>query len=147
MSGLDVYFAASISGGRQRQPVMQHIVEVLKRRGHRVLSEHVAEPKVLELEQRHSHAEIYRRDMAWIHACDLMVAEVSTPSLGVGYEICSALQWQKPVICLCEAGVFLTAMLGGNDSGWLRVLRYQQVADIEAKLVEGLDWAKGKQQR
>jgi hypothetical protein len=77
----------------------------------------------------------------------MMVAEVSTPSLGVGYEVCTALHWQKPALCLCETGVFLTAMPNGNDSPWLRVLRYQDVDEIEALLVKGLDWAKGERPR
>lgn len=140
--GLKIYFAASISGGRQRQPIMQRIVDALKQDGHHVLSEHVANPNVRQLEKGISQQEIYSRDMAWIRECDLMVAEVSTPSLGVGYEICSALHWQKPVICLCDAEVFLTAMLNGNDSRFLRVLRYQKALEIEALLLKGLGWVK-----
>ncbi len=135
---MNIYFAASISGGRQRQPVMANIVEQLQNLGYVVLNKHIAQPDVLEYEAEYTPQQIFRRDLAWIRACQAMVAEVSTPSLGVGYEISYALQQGKPVLCLCEANVFLTAMLTGNDSPGLKIVRYQSHADIRALLQQYL---------
>jgi hypothetical protein len=69
---------------------------------------------------------IYSRDMHWLDRADALVAEVSAPSLGVGYEISHALHVCKiPVLCLVHAGVQnLSAMIAGNTSPGMRLERY-----------------------
>ena len=68
---------------------------------------------------------IYDRDMAWLKECDMVVAEVTNPSLGVGYELAMAEVWKKPILCLYrpESGKSLSAMIAGNSA--LKVLEYQ----------------------
>ena len=54
---------------------------------------------------------------AYIKACDALIAEISTPSHGVGYEIGYALNLDKPVLCLHRRGVSIVcplAEMGGN---------------------------------
>ncbi len=125
---MNIYFAASIRGGRDLLPTYQTIVEHLRHTGHTVLSENVAFETMAE--QGISDEEIYRQDTAWLDACDAVVAEVTTPSLGVGYEIGYALhKAQKPVLCLCQEGTHLSAMLQGNTDPNLRIVLYTDVAD------------------
>lgn len=131
--GRAVYLCGAIRGGRQMQPVYAALVEFLQRSGYRVLTAHVAAPDVLEREQSASAAEIYRRDMEWLASCDLVVAEVSVPSLGVGVEISTARHLGKPVICLCREDVSLSAMVAGDPG--LRLIRYREV-DEAARLLE-----------
>jgi len=64
-----------------------------------------------------------------IEACDAMIAEVSRPSLGVGYEIATALQLRRPVLCLCDKEVFLTRMLTGNTAPNLKIIFYSHEAE------------------
>lgn len=142
---MKVYFAASISGGRARQPVMQLIVEHLKKMGFEVLSDHIARPDVLKHEANFSPQHIFARDLKWIQESDFLVSEVSTPSLGVGYEICYALKIPKPVICLCEEKQFLSAMLTGNDAGHLEILRYSSLEEIPKLLTTHLKQFKQQQ--
>ena len=123
---MKVYFGGSIAGGRQYLESYQKIVTYLKSVGHLVLTEHVARPDVLELEEKITPEQIYTRDIQWLRQCDCMIAEVSTPSLGVGYEICYALRLNKPVLCLYQAGVFLTRMLVGDTSDGLLVKAYEK---------------------
>ncbi len=100
-----IYFAGAITGGRENLPIYQHIVSRLKSLGCLVPTEHVADPRVLEQEGSLAARFIYERDVRWILESDAMVAEVSTPSLGVGYEICCALHQSKPVLCLYREGL------------------------------------------
>ena len=74
------------------------------------MDEHVANPNVNVIEQNHSLSEIYNRDIRWIKACDMVVAEVSTASLGVGYECCYAEQLCIPVIVLCDKNVNISVI-------------------------------------
>jgi nucleoside 2-deoxyribosyltransferase len=78
----------------------------------------------MELEKIVVPREIYHRDIAWIEACDAIVAEVSTPSHGVGYEIAYALSIGKPVFCCYQEGVSVSKMLTGNDSSSFVIQAY-----------------------
>jgi len=100
------------------------MVAFMQARGMQVLSAHVAHANVLHAEAQLTSQEIYARDMNMITACDAMIAEVSRPSLGVGYEIATALQLQRPVLCLCDKEVFLTRMLTGNTDTNLKIVFY-----------------------
>ena len=93
---------------------------------------------MLRGEGRAAPAEVYRRDVNWIEECQALVAEVSTPSHGVGYEIARALQRGKPVLCLHRAGVPVSKMITGNDSVGLEVRAYRQEAAIPAMLQDYL---------
>lgn len=136
---MKVYFAGAISAGRQRQPVYRAMVDHLQALEADVLSAHVAAANVLSAEARLSDEQIFERNLAFIMDCDAMIAEVSMPSLGVGFEIAAALQRQKPTLCLCESGTFLTRMLTGNRDPWLTVCYYTQPADWQQALEEFLN--------
>jgi nucleoside 2-deoxyribosyltransferase len=56
---------------------------------------------------------VFERDTAWLRACDAVIAEVSIPSHGVGFEIAYALEWGRPVLCLAQGGVRVSKMLTG----------------------------------
>ena len=125
-----VYFAGSILGGRENLAVYQHIVARLQAQGHLVPSEHVARTDVLREESAVSARAVYERDMDWIRSCNGMIAEVSTPSLGVGYEIASALGMRKPVLCLFRAGLSISKMITGNPASGLRVVTYRDPDEL-----------------
>ena len=46
---------------------------------------------------------IYRRDVEHVRLCDLLIAEVSSPSLGVGMEIMLAIELRKPVLMFLQS--------------------------------------------
>lgn len=56
---------------------------------------------------------VFERDTAWLRDCDALIAEVSTPSHGVGFEIAYALGRGKPVLCLAREGVRVSKMITG----------------------------------
>ncbi len=131
---MNIYFGGSIAGGRDFLETYQEIVAYLKNNGHRVLTEHVVQPDVLELEKNFTAEQIYTRDIEWLKECDCLVAEVSNPSLGVGYEICYALRINKPVLCLYKEGVFLTRMLTGNTADGILVKEYNNENDWKSTI-------------
>lgn len=133
---MKIYFSGAISGGRDRQPLYQKIVSVLKESSVEVLTEHVAHAQVLHREANLSAQEIFKRDMNLIALCDGLIAEVSTPSLGVGYEIATALQQPKPVLCLCEKGVFLTRILTGNTDPHLTIEFYKNETEWQKYIAD-----------
>ena len=79
---MNIYFACSITGGRDFEPIYQAIMAALLADGHTVPTAHLAGSDVLALEAIASPRAVYERDIAWISGCDALVAEVSTPSHG-----------------------------------------------------------------
>ena len=122
---LQIYFSASISGGRADASLYAELISALSVHG-RVLTEHIGSPDLSDGgEDGPPDHDIYVRDMAWLHDADLVIAEVTTPSLGVGYEVAWAARSGKPVVCLFrpETGRRLSAMIRGNPA--VRVLEYE----------------------
>ena len=129
---MNIYFACSITGGREFEPVYQAIIAALLADGHTIPTAHLAGSDVLALEAVASPRAVYERDIAWISGCEALVAEVSTPSHGVGYEIAYALSIGKPVLCLHQADRIISKMLSGNSHAHIQVNSYQNKQDAIA---------------
>ncbi len=121
---MKIYFSCSITGGRNDQHIYQRIVEHLTLRGHEVLTAHLADAGVMDQEIVASAKDVFHRDVAWVEDCDALIAEVSTPSHGVGYEIALALCLGKPVLCCYQDGRTVSKMILGNDHPQMRLARY-----------------------
>merc|ERR1712098_786174 len=70
-----------------------------------------------------------------LNRCDVVVAEVTVPSLGVGYELGRAVAMEKKILCLYrhEEGRRLSAMVRGMDNG-----RDRKTVDYTPDSVESL---------
>jgi hypothetical protein len=134
-----IYFCGAIAAGRQNLPAYQHIVGRLKAQGHRVLTEHVADPDVLDQERRMTPRAVYERDAAWMQESEAVIAEISTPSLGVGYEIARALQMGKPTLCLYRDGLDVSKMITGNTSPCMSIATWRDAADLDRLIDAFLD--------
>ena len=125
---MNIYFACSITGGREFEPVYQAITAALLADGHTVPTAHLAGADVKDLEAVVNPRDVYTRDVNWIRQCDMLVAEVSTPSHGVGYEVAFALGLGKHVLCLYREAVPVSKMITGNSSPNLTVETYRSAA-------------------
>ena len=110
-----VYFAGSIRGGRQDAELYKRIIQYLQRE-HIVLTEHVGDLSLSKNESvKDRDVAIYEQDTAWLRESDLVIAECTTPSLGVGYELAYAEAHGIPVhIFYNTTRADLSAMLTGN---------------------------------
>ncbi len=134
---MKIYFAGSIRGGRQDAEKYFELIDFLSTQAE-VLTEHVG---AAELGDRGEDAmpdhEIHRRDLEWLESCDAVIAEVTNPSLGVGYELGIAEKLGKPVLCLFDESqpeFRLSAMLSGNKK--IQVHRYQSIGEAKRHLSE-----------
>ena len=115
---MKIYFAGAIRGGREDAQLYENIIAYLKGKG-QVLTEHVGSTALnWKGETCRKDEEIYNRDMEWLKSSDIMIAEVTTPSLGVGYELGIAEKLNIPILCLyrVKKGKSLSAMIQGNKS-------------------------------
>lgn len=124
-----IYFSASISGGRDDAPRYAALISALEKLGN-VLTDHIGSSQLTDLgEDGPADREIFDRDILWLDHADVIIAEVTTPSLGVGYEIAYATGRKKPVVCLFRPGIGrrLSAMIRGNPA--VTVLEYGDADD------------------
>jgi len=126
---MKIYFAGAIRGGRNDATLYLEIVKLLRAFGE-VLTEHVAAADLSVLGENKDDASIHDRDLAWLREANCLVAEVTTASLGVGFEIAKATEWGQRILCLYRpsAGRALSAMIAGSER--VTVREYQTSADL-----------------
>ena len=127
---MNIYFAGAIRGGRDDRAIYLEIVEQLRAYG-RILTEHIADPQLDELGEDASDQMIHDRDLSWLREADCLVAEVTVPSLGVGYEIGRMTEWGKRILCLYRPtrNRALSAMIAGSEV--VTVREYQSTAELK----------------
>lgn len=131
---MKIYFSGSIRGGRENQEMYSEIIKELHKYGS-VLTEHIGFKNLSVLgEVNMPVAEIYKRDMDWLLESDIVIAEVTTRSLGVGYEIGQADALKKPVYCFYrpEEQSNLSAMIEGNPN--VKLYKYSTIEDVSKVL-------------
>ena len=82
-----IYLACTVRGDRGGVVAGRTICERLRQHGHEVLTTHLLADDVNEAESQLSEAQVYRRDLEWLSRCDVLVAEASGSSYGVGFEV------------------------------------------------------------
>lgn len=133
-----IYFAGSIRGGREDAALYQQIIDFLKSYGE-VLTEHIGDANLTDLgDDGPTDRFIHDRDLEWLQSADVLVAEVTTVSMGVGYEIGRAVESGKKVICLFRpgSGKNLSAMIAGCPG--LKLVNYKNINEVCGILAENL---------
>lgn len=118
---MKIYFAGSIRAGREDVGLYHQIIAHLKQYGE-VLTEHVGDYRLsIEGQNQLPDKYIHDRDLDWLRSADVVVAEVTVPSLGVGYEIATAMHEKIPVIGLfrINEGKQLSAMIRGSEGVYM----------------------------
>ncbi|HEV7766508.1 MAG TPA: nucleoside 2-deoxyribosyltransferase [Thermoanaerobaculia bacterium] len=134
-----IYFSGAISGGRADVSLYRRIVEALEADGHHVLAGAVASETIGDAGETLNPPDIYARDLGWLDQAELVVAEVSVPSLGVGYEIAYATRVRQiPVIALYrpEYTKRCSAMISGDPG--MTFLEYEDPTAMLPRLLESI---------
>ncbi|MEE4287268.1 MAG: nucleoside 2-deoxyribosyltransferase [Mariniphaga sp.] len=131
---MKIYFAGSIRGGREDAALYSQIIEYLKNFGE-VLTEHIGDPGLTGLgNDGPTDRLIHDRDLEWLLTADVVVAEVTTVSMGVGYEIGRAVAAGKKVLCLFRPDTArnLSAMIAGCPD--IEVFGYGHFGEAENEI-------------
>lgn len=128
-----IYFAGSIRGGRADAQLYKDIIAYINQTD-TVLTEHIGDLSLSLLEQgRNKDALIYEQDTGWLRECDMVIAECTSASLGVGYELAFAENLNKPVHILYRPSVTqLSAMLTGDP--YFHIIPYETRPDAFSAL-------------
>ena len=141
---MKIYFTAAISEVPQsHQEIYRKIIDELRTLGHKVTADHILGKTAQSLasQPREEALKLYRKLIVWKNQADLVVAETSYPSFGVGQEISYALMHEKPVIALhlSERKPHLLAAMGQE---FLNVVEYSP-SGLRRLLSDYIDYAKG----
>jgi nucleoside 2-deoxyribosyltransferase len=134
---MTIYLACTVRGDRGGVAVGRALANGLKARGHRILTEHLLRDDVETAEGVLSEADIFNRDVEWLDACDVLVAEASASSFGVGFEVgyvlSRAAETGKRVFLLHseEAAPRISRLILGNTHPACVRVPYASIADVE----------------
>lgn len=131
-----IFLSGSIRGGRQLLETYRFMFDTLEEAGAEVLSWHVVDPELENVEMGMTEEEIYARDMGLLVKSDALIAEVTVPSTGVGYEICRALAQRIPVLCLYSLDAAVSAMILGNPESLLEARAYPDKTSLKNIITE-----------
>ncbi len=120
---LKVYYAASVRGAGRDLEATRKAIQTIKEAGHVALTEHLAGSS-----ESLSDQQVYQRDMRLLEQADLLIADVTFPSLGVGFEICKAIQLNKPVYLVAREGVKVSKLIAGITD----VKRYSSLEEMSS---------------
>jgi hypothetical protein len=131
---MNIFFTGAVSGGRAQQPNYERIVAALAAYG-TVYSRHVQDDTLSEYgETSLTPAEILNREQDQLGKSDVVVAEVTTPSLGVGYLLALASSFDKRIIALYQGddSLKLSALIKGDPR--IEVITYKTDDDFKGVL-------------
>jgi nucleoside 2-deoxyribosyltransferase len=128
-----IYFACSIRGGRDDAVLYAELAQHITDRA-TLLTEIFADNKLTADGMNKPSPEIWSTDIAWIHEADAVIAEVTNPSLGVGYEIAKAEEWSKPILTLFrdDSSHKLSAMIDGSPN--CKTVRYDTLSNAKSAI-------------
>lgn len=135
---MKIYFACSIRGGRDDAAIYADLASHIKSRV-TLLTEIFADSKLTAEGMNKPSSIIWQTDINWVKQADAIIAEVTNPSLGVGYEIAKAEEWNKPVLALFrkDGGRKLSAMIDGSPG--TQVISYAEVSEAQDAIDHFID--------
>ncbi|MFH0773387.1 MAG: nucleoside 2-deoxyribosyltransferase [bacterium] len=126
---MKMYFTASTSGNGDLVPLYAHIIHLIKHHAVTLTSgQQIISKKMLSKDKELTSKQIYDRQQKRIEDSDLVIAETSKPSHGVGGEIVYALSLGKPVLALVHTKFedHISPMVAGNPSENLFIEFYDE---------------------
>lgn len=131
---MKIYVSGSIYGGLEKIDTYKVLIDELEKYGE-VLTKQIADPNTIENEKYQKDEDIYNDLENKLISADLVIAEVTIPSLGVGYEIGYADKLGKKIIAIYDESYVtkVSTMIRGNKR--ITLIPYRDIKEI----IENLD--------
>jgi 2'-deoxynucleoside 5'-phosphate N-hydrolase len=142
--GLKIYLACTVRGDRGAVAGLRALAAALEADGHELLTKHLLDDNVEGAESRLTEREVYERDIAWLDACDVLVAEASGSSFGVGFEVGYVLgrseRSNQAVLLLYRADrqPLISRLIPGNSHPSCTTLAYSDPSDLADRVSSSL---------
>jgi nucleoside 2-deoxyribosyltransferase len=136
-----IYLACTVRGDRSAVAALRLLVERLERDGHTVLTKHLLDDGVDAAESALTARAVYERDIEWLESCDLLVADASGSSYGVGFEVGYVLgrsdRTRQRVVLLYRADRLerISRLIAGNAHPRCTVVDYDDPDGLAARVI------------
>ena len=130
---MKIYVSGSIYGGTQKIDTYKILIEELEKYGE-VLNKEIADPNTIANEVYQKDEDIFNDLEEKLIIADVIIAEVSISSLGVGYELGFADKLNKKIIAIYDEIYTpkVTTMIRGNKR--IKLIPYQRIEEITNNL-------------
>ncbi len=126
---MKIYMSGSIYGGTQKIDTYKKLIEALKSYGE-ILDDQIADENTIAKEAFQNDEDIYKDLESKMKIADIIFAEVSIPSLGVGYELGFADKLGKRIIAIYDETYTpkVSTMIRGNKR--IGLIPYKDISEI-----------------
>jgi nucleoside 2-deoxyribosyltransferase len=131
-----IYLACTVRGDRGAVAGLRSLVASLEAAGHTILTKHLLDDNVEGAESTLTERAVYERDIEWLEACDILIADASGSSFGVGFEVGYVLgrsdRTDQRVVLLYRADRRdqISRLIVGNAHPRCRVLSYEDGSEL-----------------
>ena len=133
---MNIYLACTVRGDRGAVGVARALADALEAMGHTVLTRHLLEDGVETAEALLTERAVFERDLEWLTAADILIAEASGSSYGVGFEVGYVLGRAdvtgQRVLLLYDAARrgFVSRLISGNAHSHCTTYPYRDAEDL-----------------
>jgi nucleoside 2-deoxyribosyltransferase len=137
---MKIYLACTVRGDRGAVDGLRTLVTAIESSGHQILTTHLLDADVDGAESALSERAVYERDIAWLEACDVLIAEASGSSFGVGFEVGYVLgrsdRTDQRVVLIYRADRrhHVSRLIVGNAHPRCEVLTYENPEDLTVRV-------------
>ena len=141
---MNIYLACTVRGDRSAVTALRGLVMSLEAAGHVVLTKHLLDDNVESAESQLTERQVYERDIAWLEACDVLIADASGSSFGVGFEVGYVLarseRTRQRVLLLYNASRehAVSRLIVGNAHPRCEVQKYENPEDLVSRVLKNL---------
>lgn len=141
---MNVYLACTVRGDRGAIAALRMLADQLEAGGHRVLTRHLLDDDVETAEAALTEREVYERDVQWLTAADMLIADASGSSFGVGFEVGWVLaqsdRTNQRVLLLYQTGRRnqISRLIVGNAHPRCQVMAYEDAGDLAHQVLAAL---------
>ena len=130
--GARTFLSIPVQGSRLSKSVYDAIIVGAQNAGLHLVNLEVNNPPSTTQLADISPEVVHAHNLALLEGCRLVIAEVSRPSLGVGYELAVAQARRLPILALCDAVHLheLSLMIRGIAFERFAIASYQQIEDV-----------------
>jgi len=135
-----IYLACTVRGDRGAVAGLRALAAALEADGHELLTTHLLDDNVDRAESQLSEREVYARDVAWLEACDVLVADASGSSFGVGFEVGYVLgrsdhtRQRVLLIYRADRAPQISRLITGNAHPRCETIAYADAGELSARV-------------
>ena len=133
---MNIYLACTVRGDRGALGLVRAVADAVERMGHRVLTRHLLADDADASEARLTERDVFERDLRWLESADVLIAEASGSSYGVGFEvgyvIGRAAEASQRVLLVYDAARRgrVSRLIAGNTHPACTTYPYRDAADL-----------------